>query len=92
MASITVTLQPSLACACAISMPIGPPPMMARWAGFSASAKIVSLVWNGTVSRPGTGGTAAREPVAMTKNLARTSCEADRTSRRPAKAARSSIT
>ena len=38
------------------------------------------------------GGTAAVDPVAMTKYFARTSCVAERTSRRPAKVARSAIT
>ena len=42
--SITVTAQPSRRCACAISIPMGPPPMTMRCAGFSRRSKIVSFV------------------------------------------------
>ena len=53
--STTVTRQPSRACACAISSPIGPPPMMTRWPGFSARWNRVSFVRKGTSPRPGDG-------------------------------------
>jgi len=43
-ASITVTLAPRRRWACAISIPIGPPPMTTRCSGFRSSSKIDSLV------------------------------------------------
>ena len=42
--SITVTLHPSRTCACAISMPMGPPPMTIRCSGCSRRSKMSSLV------------------------------------------------
>jgi integrase len=43
-ASITVTALPSRRCACAISIPIGPPPSTIRCSGRVRRSKIVSLV------------------------------------------------
>ncbi len=68
--SSTVTFAPSRRWACAISMPMGPPPTTIRCAGHSVFSKIFSLVKKGSLSRPGIGGTAAREPVATTKRRA----------------------
>ena len=58
-ASSTVTRQPRRAWACAISSPIGPPPRTSRWPGGSSRSKSVSLVSQGTPSRPGRSGTTA---------------------------------
>ena len=42
--SLTVTLAPSLRCACAISSPMGPPPITIRCEGILRFLKSVSLV------------------------------------------------
>ena len=67
----TVTGVPRRRWAWASSQPIGPPPSTTRCSGRSPRSKIVSLVRKGTSSRPGTGGTAAREPVASTARRGR---------------------
>ena len=66
----TVTSAPRRRWACAISMPMGPPPITIRCSGAAFRSKIVSLVRKGTSSRPGMGGWAARDPVASTKRRA----------------------
>ncbi len=68
--STTVTSLPRRRNACAISQPMGPLPTISSCGTFSRRSKIVSLVRKGVVSRPGIGGTAGREPVAMTNWLA----------------------
>ena len=69
-ASNTVTREPSPAKASAISKPIGPPPRISRCSGCCGRSNRVSLVRNGTRSRPGIGGTAARLPAATTMRRA----------------------
>ena len=79
--SSTVTRAPSRRCACAISMPIGPPPITIRCSGSTRLAKTVSLVRYGSRSSPGIGGTAGREPVAITNRRGRISTSPARTVR-----------
>ncbi len=51
--SSTVTCAPRRRCACAISMPIAPPPMTIRCRGNTRFAKMVSLVRYGSSVEPG---------------------------------------
>ena len=68
--STTVTRDPSRARAWAISRPIGPPPSTRRRAGRVRWEKSVSLVQKGTDANPSIGGSAGREPVAITQERA----------------------
>jgi hypothetical protein len=61
--------------------------MMMRWRGSSVLSNTVSLVKYGTRSSPGIGGTAALDPVAMTKRRARIRAPSTATSRGPTKRA-----
>jgi hypothetical protein len=49
---------------------MGPPPITTRCVTAVLLSKIVSLVKYGASARPGIGGTAGEEPVAMTKRRA----------------------
>ena len=62
--SMRVTRDPNRANDWAISTPIGPAPITARRRGSSVSVNTFSLVSAPAFFRPGTGGTAARVPVA----------------------------
>ena len=68
--SIMLTRTPSRAWACAISIPIGPAPRITKWLGLTAIENKVSFVRYGTSFKPGTGGTAACAPVAITMRRA----------------------
>ena len=68
--SSTVTSAPRRRKACASSSPTGPAPMTIRWSGHRVRSKIVSLVRCGVSGRPGIGGIAGEEPVAITKRRA----------------------
>ena len=64
--STSVTRAPRRAIACASSQPFGPPPITSRRPGADSRSKIVSLVSYPASLSPGTSGTTARPPVAMT--------------------------
>ncbi len=68
--SITVTSLPRRRNACAISQPMGPPPTTSSDGTGSRRSNTVSLVRYGTSATPGIGGTAGREPVAITNVFA----------------------
>ncbi len=62
----TVTCAPKAEKTCANSAETKPPPRMSTRSGRSSMRITVSLVWNGTSSRPGTSGICGRDPLAMT--------------------------
>ncbi len=68
--STTVTRVPRRLKACDISAPIGPAPKTISEAGKRSSSKSSRLVMTGVRSRPGIGGRAAEEPVAITQQRA----------------------
>jgi hypothetical protein len=68
--SSTVTSLPSLRNACASSLPMGPLPTTISDGTASRRSNTVSLVRYATAFKPGTSGTAGRDPVAMTNVFA----------------------
>ena len=80
-ASMTVTSHPKRRCACAISIPICPPPMIKRCLGLSGFSNRVSLVRYGTSSSPVMVGSVGEDPVATTNRRARIRCVPTCTSR-----------
>ena len=65
----TLTLEPSLANACAISTPMTPPPTTAKCSGLSVCSKTLKFVSLRSSGRPGTGMTSGFAPVASTTFL-----------------------
>ncbi len=64
-----VTLLPSIANACPISIPIGPAPMMSVCFGTSSSSNTFWLVKTAVSCKPGTSIIRGLEPVAITAVL-----------------------
>ena len=87
-ASSTVTRAPSRRCACAISMPIGPPPMMMRCSRQDAVVEYRLVGQIGHVVEAGDRRQRRREPVAITKRRGRISASPARDVARAGKACR----
>ena len=87
-----VTAEPNRENACASSSPTGPPPSTSSDSGSSVSSSASMWSIQGTSSRPSTGGTAVREPVATRILSLVSSRSPTRTVRASAKLASPSIT